>query len=219
MSQQTINTSPATDTLATGFDKVNSNFTEVYASMIQTGFVIDYIGVTSPDGWLICDGSTIGNATSGATGRANADTATLFDLLWNNWANAQAAVSGGRGATSSADFAANKTIAIPDFKGRTSVSKSASGTLSTLGGTAGEETHTLITDEIPAPGDHLHNNPSVLDTSQYQMAAAGIDLSVQLNSGGTTSAYTDNANGYPSAGGGAHNNIQPSLVINKIIKL
>lgn len=217
MSKQTINTSTATDTLATGFDKVNSNFTEVYASMIQTGFIIDYIGVTSPDGWLICDGSTIGNATSGATGRANADTATLFDLLWNNWADAQAAVSGGRGATSSADFAANKTIAIPDFKSRTSVGKSASGTLSTLGGTVGEETHALSASEIPSPDGHFHQ----LNTINSSYVAAGSDFEVPTSGGGNLalSITTDTISGYPNAGGQSHNNIQPSLIVNKIIKL
>lgn len=218
MSKQTINTSTATDTLATGFDKVNSNFTEVYASVIQAGFIIDYVGSSSPSGWLICNGATIGNAASSATGRANADTATLFDLLWNNWANAQAAVSGGRGATSSADFAANKTIAIPDFKGRTSVSKSASGTLSTLGSTAGEETHTLSSDSIPNGGGHVHTFQG-LDFNQYAGASAGTDIQVQLNPGSASTVYTDTADGYSAALGLAHNNIQPSLVINKIIKL
>jgi len=35
MSQQTINTSTATDTLAAGFDKVNGNFTELYAASMS----------------------------------------------------------------------------------------------------------------------------------------------------------------------------------------
>lgn len=211
MSKQTINTSTATDTLATGFDKVNSNFTEVYASMIQTGFIIDYIGSTSPDGWLICNGSTIGNATSGATGRANADTTALFDLLWNNWADAQAAVSGGRGATSSADFAANKTIAIPDFKGRTSVSKSASGTLSTLGGTAGEETHILDYSELP---DLTHSHTYTFPSATTSPAASGGDFDAVTHGEGASTS----SDGW-GTGGLAHNNIQPSLVVNKIIKL
>lgn len=218
MSRLNIDTVSTTDTLSSGFNKVNDNFTEVYASIIQAGFIIDYVGSSAPTGWLVCNGSTIGSAASSATGRANADTETLFNLLWNNWANDQAAVSGGRGASSTVDFAANKTIAIPDLRGNVSAGIG-SGAFSLIGNTFGEVVHTLIIDEIPAPGDHIHNNPSVLDISQYQMAAAGGDLSVQLNSGSTTSAFTDNANGYPSAGGGAHNNIQPTIVLNKIIKL
>lgn len=215
MSKQTINTSTATDTLATGFDKVNSNFTEVYASIIQTGFIIDYVGAAAPDGWLVCNGSTIGNATSGATGRANADTETLFNLLWNNWANAQAAVSGGRGATSSADFAANKTITIPDFKGRTSVSKSASGTLSTLGSTVGEETHSLTENELPDISGHSHSITFDIITVSQQ----SFDVSVvTYGGGGGGSGFTNGTTG-PLGSGESHNNIQPSLVINKIIKI
>jgi hypothetical protein len=72
---------------------------------------------TSITGWLISNGFTIGDATSGGTARANADTVNLFTLLWNNWANAQAAVSGGRGGSAAADFAAHKTITLPDLRG------------------------------------------------------------------------------------------------------
>jgi hypothetical protein len=60
-----------------------------------TGVVQDYIGTTAPTGWVLAWG-TIGNATSAATNRANADTSALFTLIWNSWADAQAPVSGGR---------------------------------------------------------------------------------------------------------------------------
>jgi len=83
-----------------------------------TGTVSDYIGSTAPSGWLFLDGRTIGSASSGATNRANADTQALYELLWNSMANAEAPVSSGRGASAAADFAANKTITIPDARGR-----------------------------------------------------------------------------------------------------
>lgn len=215
MSQQTINTSTATDTLATGFDKVNSNFTEVYASVIQAGFIIDYVGSSSPSGWLICNGSTIGNAASSATGRANADTAVLFGLLWNNWADAQAAVSGGRGVSAAADFAANKTIAIPDLRGKVSAGVD-SGTFSTIGNTIGEETHTLVDLELPITDSHQH----ALQATTTE-AAVGIDINVIVavgeGLGGGDYGPTGIAGGF--GGGEAHNNIQPTIVLNKIIKL
>ena len=62
------------------------------------------------------NGRTIGSATSGATERANTDTQALFEYLWQN--DSALAVSTGRGASSSADWAANKTIALPDGRGR-----------------------------------------------------------------------------------------------------
>ncbi len=84
---------------------------------VPTGVPLPYIGLTAPSGYVFGSGLTIGNAASGATGRANADTVALFTLLWNSWANAQAAVSGGRGANAAADFAANKTITLPNLCG------------------------------------------------------------------------------------------------------
>ena len=38
-------------------------------------------------GWVRANGRTMGSASSGATERANADTATLFAYLWNNFSN------------------------------------------------------------------------------------------------------------------------------------
>lgn len=69
-------------------------------------------------GFVRANGRTIGNATSGGSERANADTATLYDFLWTNCANAQCPVSTGRGGSAAADFAANKTIQLPDARGR-----------------------------------------------------------------------------------------------------
>ena len=73
----------------------------------------------TPDpGWIIANDTTIGNGSSGATGRANADTEALFTLLWNKIANQWAPVSGGRGASAAADYAANKTLALSRTLGR-----------------------------------------------------------------------------------------------------
>lgn len=82
---------------------------------------------TSKTGWVLGDGRTIGNAASGATSRANADTILLFTELWNNTSST---VSGGRGASAAADFAANKTIVVPSVRGRGVVGRE------NMGGTA-----------------------------------------------------------------------------------
>lgn len=224
MSKQTINTSTATDTLASGFDKVNSNFTEVYNSLIQTGFVVDYFGLTAPSGWVICNGNTIGNASSGATARANADTEALFSLLWENLSDVEAPVSGGRGASASIDFAANKTIALPSYSGRVSVGKD-SGTFSTLGSFLGEEYHILNESELPS---HTHTIPSHTHDIQGSIGSclSGMEVApyTQIGSAGGPGyiGATDSSGGGDSGssgGGNSHINIQPSLVVNKIIKL
>jgi hypothetical protein len=69
-------------------------------------------------GWVRLNGLTIGSAISGATGRANADTQNLYVYLWGICDNTHCPVSSGRGASALADFNANKTITLPDWRGR-----------------------------------------------------------------------------------------------------
>src|SRR5262249_52846509 len=69
-------------------------------------------------GWVKLNGQTIGSATSGATGRANADTQALFIYLWQNCPDAHCPVSSGRGANGLADFSANKQLTLIDLRGR-----------------------------------------------------------------------------------------------------
>jgi hypothetical protein len=74
-----------------------------------------------PTGWIVPDGTTIGNAASGA-GRANADTVDLFAQLWALDATVaplytSAGVLSSRGASAAADYAANRRIVVPDLRG------------------------------------------------------------------------------------------------------
>ena len=104
---------------------------------------------------------TIGSATSGATERANADTQDLFEYLWNTDSNLS--VSGGRGANAAADWAANKTMTLPDWRGRViaaldDMGNSAAGRLSatyfgaaatTLGAAGGAQNRTIAQAQLP----------------------------------------------------------------------
>ncbi len=73
---------------------------------------------TADPGWILANDGTIGSASSGATNRANADTAALYTLLYDNYVEALAPVIGGRGASAAADFAANKPIRLLRVAGR-----------------------------------------------------------------------------------------------------
>jgi hypothetical protein len=112
-------------------------------------------------GWVRSNGRTIGNASSGGTERANADTEDLFVFLYN--LDTGLSVSGGRGANAAADYAANKTIALPDFRGRViagfdDMGNSAASRLTSTGGMSGTgiggastaQTATLATTNLPA---------------------------------------------------------------------
>jgi hypothetical protein len=77
---------------------------------------------TAPSGWIKSDGGTIGNASSGGTTRANADTSALFALYWALDATTfpiytSSGTLSSRGASAAADFAANKRIIIEDHRG------------------------------------------------------------------------------------------------------
>lgn len=131
---------------------------------MPTGVILPYGASTAPTGWVRPNGLTIGNASSGATERANADTSDLFSFLWTNYADSVCAVSSGRGSTAAADYAANKTITLPDLRGRSffgmdDMGNSAAGRLgdvitSSNGASGGTETHTLDETELPA---HTHS--------------------------------------------------------------
>lgn len=97
------------------------------------------------------------------------------------------------------------TFNVPDMRGRAVVGAGAGTGLTsrTLGTTFGAETHTLSTGEMPA---HSHT------VSAGTTAGAGANLTDSLNTG--SNAYATNSQG----GGAAHNNVQPSLALNYIIK-
>lgn len=88
-----------------------------------TGMICAFARSTAPAGWIKANGGTIGNASSGATTRANADTSTLFSLLWSEFDNTalpiqdSSGAASTRGASAAADFAANKRLPIHDARG------------------------------------------------------------------------------------------------------
>jgi len=130
-------------------------------TILTTGDIKAVYGTGNVTGFVRLNGRTIGSATSGATERANSDVQALFQYLWGIDANL--AVSGGRGVSAAADWAANKTIALPDFRGRVpagldDMGNSAASRLTstyfgsaatTLGVTGGGESQTLSLGQLP----------------------------------------------------------------------
>lgn len=92
-------------------------------SIIPVGTVESFALASAPTGWIKANGGTIGNASSGATLRANADTSALFTALWTDFPNTVLAIQDStgaastRGASAAADFAANKRLPVFDLRG------------------------------------------------------------------------------------------------------
>lgn len=105
----------------------------------------------------------------------------------------------------------SNTFNVPDLRGRTIIGAGTGTGLTarTLGTAVGSETHTLTTAEIPA-----HTHPF----TTYSTGGATA-VSVQNSTRDATAADTNLGGvGNNTGGGGAHNNIQPSLVLYYFIK-
>lgn len=161
------------------------------ASAIPPGIIMDYGGSSAPSGWLLCYGQAINRNTYAA----------LFAVIGT-------AFGSGDGST---------TFNLPDARGRVSAGKDDMGGASAnrltnqsgglngdvLGATGGLETHTLTAAQMPS---HTHsvNEP----VGQVLPAGPGVGAA------GPVSATTTGSAG----SGGAHNNVQPTIIFNKIIK-
>lgn len=183
----------------------------------------EFWGTALPAGYVWANGNTLGNASSNGTNRANADTQALFNIFWEN-STLQLFTSAGstiaRGASAAADFAANRAIAAIDKRERASIgvgtmggtstpgrvtsASTGGGNATTLGGTGGAETHSLTAGEN---GAHTHNITT--------HSAGGTVSQLVGGGGGSSSSQVSDSAG----AGSAHNNMQPSIACNYIIKL
>lgn len=85
--------------------------------LAQTGDIKVRYGTGALSGWVRAAGRTIGSATSGATERANSDTQDLWEYLCSNDTTLRATIAGGYSGNCANDYAANKTIQLPDYRG------------------------------------------------------------------------------------------------------
>lgn len=160
-------------------------------ALVPTGIIIPYAGASAPSGWLLCDGDT------GLDSVADTTLAALFAVIGTTF-----------GGTGASDFD------LPDLRGRLPLGKDNMGGSSAnrvtasqadnVGQSSGSQNHTLSEAEIP---DHTHNLLS--------FASFGSGGGEALHrSSGTLFAL----GGTGSPGGLAHNNMNPYLTLNYIIK-
>lgn len=160
-------------------------------------------------GWVRANQRTIGSAGSGATERANADTQDLYILLWNRLPDTVCPVSTGRGANAAADYAAGKTLQLPDMRGVSpfgldDMGNSAAsrflgvtfdiGTATDPGSSGGRNTTTIAQANLPAISPAI----TVSDTSQKSFTFSG--TTVQPGTGSPQTVVTGIFTG-PGGGG------------------
>jgi microcystin-dependent protein len=163
---------------------------------VPSGVVLPYGGTSLPSGWEWAYGQAVSRSTcSGA-----------FSAMSTTY-------GAGDGST---------TFNLPDLRGRVAAGQDDMGGTSanrltdavteglngdTLGDTGGEETHTLTIAQMPS---HTHN-------SQFHATTGGGNGYLEANNNqsstaGTTSPTTS------TGGDGAHNVVQPTIILNYIVK-
>jgi hypothetical protein len=191
-----------------------------------TGDVKFTIKTAADAGWIMADDGTIGSATSLATTRANADCADLYAALWAI-PDTYAPVTGGRGVSATADFAANKPIALTKMLGRAlAVAGAGSGlTARALGAPAGAETVAISQANLPnvslpvtIPSAQLPFLTDVagVDTQFFSPGGSGPPL------GGLTKTLNASSRTGTAALGGSGtvvDKVQPTSFLNVMVKL
>ena len=165
-------------------------------------------------GWLPCIGYSIGNLASGAV-YAGAAYQALFEHIWNQTADTEHPVSYGgspavRGSSAESDWEEDRTITLPDFRGRALFGfdpAGSSGRLTignalgdgnSLGKAGGAESHTLTTAEMPS---HTHAIPT---EGSGPATLALVPVPGDSTPGAIETGVTGN--------GVSHNNIPPGIV-------
>tara|TARA_B100001093_G_C26831087_1_gene1016163 strand:- start:657 stop:1886 length:1230 start_codon:yes stop_codon:yes gene_type:complete len=162
-----------------------------------SGMLMPYAGASAPSGWLLCYGQAISRSTY----------ADLFTALGTTY---------GVGDGSS-------TFNLPDLRGRVVAGQDDMGGSSanrltdavtgglngdTLGDTGGTESHTLTTAQLPA---HSHGTVVTGVTPSFKTntgdGGASVVQSISVSSGATSTGSDS-----------AHNNVQPTIILNYIIK-
>lgn len=156
---------------------------------VPTASVFPYSGSSAPTGYLLCNGSAVSRTTY----------ADLFAIIATTY-------GAGNGTT---------TFNIPDIRGRvvagvdSGAGRLGSGSTggitgaATLAATGGEQSHTLTDAEMPS---HTHTFTNIAGGGNA--AASGGGAVSNSATGNTGSAGSDDP----------HNNVQPTIVLNYIIK-
>jgi microcystin-dependent protein len=172
------------------------------ASGLPAGAVMPYAGGNAPAGWLLCFGQAVSRTAYAA----------LFAAIGTTH-------GAGDGST---------TFNLPDLRGRVVAGQDDMGGTSAnrltnqaggldgdiLGAAGGAETHTLTVAQMPAHNHHDgYTNGSSSLNGLYGSTIAGSTSDMSFSGSGAAHPNTST-----TGGSGAHNNVQPTIVLNYLIK-
>ena len=163
---------------------------------VSSGFILPFGGGTAPSGWLECNGQAVSRSTY----------SDLFAIVGTIY-------GAGDGST---------TFNVPDLQGRVIMGEGGNtanrtpADLENIGDTFGSQTHSLQVSELPS-----HNHAATTTYNPVAGSARNDNTNSAINATGRRTRFgtiTFKTTISNTGGNEGHNNIQPSIVINYLIK-
>lgn len=188
-----------------GQEAVTVSAAELNGGGMPTGSMVDFAGATAPGGFLLCNGGAVSRTTY----------ADLFAIIGTTYG-----VGNGTTTFNLPDLR-GRVAAAPDNMGGSSANRIVNAAGDILGGAMGAELHTLTEAQLPVvskttstAGNHTH-------TYKGRRNGLGSELASETNRARiteNTGAAGNHTHTVSFGSGNAHNNVQPTIFINKIIK-